>query len=77
MFAFLFLLDFTSFESQTPECSAVWVPQATESRSVEVSPAEAPAGVEGPRGWSYIFPEREHEKEEGGCADSVFYRRHA
>lgn len=38
------------FESQTPECSAVWVLQATESRRVEVSPTEALAGVEGPRG---------------------------
>lgn len=45
--------------------------------SVEVSPAEAPAGVEGPRGWSFIFPEREYEKEEGECADSASYKRHA
>lgn len=53
MFVFLFLVDFTSLESQTSEYSAARVPQATETRREKVSPAEALAGVgEGPRGWS-------------------------
>lgn len=63
-------MDFTSLESQTPECSAVWVLQATESRRVEVSPTEALAGIEGPRGQS-----EEVLKGRGGVCDAVSCKR--